>query len=174
MERVASTFLTIFMMYMVVDSQIIPVVRNIARVTFMDSLMSLILPIMTIYMLVFFLIFECIANAFAELTCFADRQFYSDWWNAVSYADFARDWNKPVHKFLLRHAYHESMNHLKVPHSYLAAEKRRNPIHVFAIIADARICLCCSLPESEALHVLVPDAPTALNLPIVSASHQET
>ena len=99
---------------MVVESQILPVARNIANVSFLDSLVGMLLPIMTIYMLVFFLVFECIANAFAELTCFADRQFYADWWNSTSYADFARDWNKPVHKFLLRHCYHESMNHLQV------------------------------------------------------------
>lgn len=27
-------------------------------------------------MLIFYLIFDCICNGFAELTCFADREFY--------------------------------------------------------------------------------------------------
>lgn len=53
-------------------------------------------------------------NAFAELTCFADREFYADFWNASSFGDFARDWNKPVHHFLLRHVFKESMENLKI------------------------------------------------------------
>jgi sterol O-acyltransferase len=33
----------------------------------------------------FFLIFDCIALFFAEITRFADRQFYEDWWNRYCY-----------------------------------------------------------------------------------------
>jgi sterol O-acyltransferase len=36
---------------------------------------------------------------------FADRSFYDDWWNSTTFEEFARDWNKPVHHFLLRHVY---------------------------------------------------------------------
>jgi sterol O-acyltransferase len=40
------------------------------------------LPIamLTIGKLVFLVIFEYVLGAFAEITCFADRHFYSDWW----------------------------------------------------------------------------------------------
>jgi sterol O-acyltransferase len=48
---------------------------------------------------------ECICNGFAELSYFADRQFYEDWWNSTSWDEFSRKWNKPVHTFLLRHVY---------------------------------------------------------------------
>lgn len=48
------------------------------------------------------------------MTCFADREFYEDWWNSSNYADFARLWNKPVHHFLLRHLYFESIENLKI------------------------------------------------------------
>ncbi|GJJ11249.1 hypothetical protein Clacol_005481 [Clathrus columnatus] len=41
---------------------------------------------------------------------FADRQFYEDWWNATSWDEFARKWNKPVHVFLLRHVYASVMS----------------------------------------------------------------
>ena len=47
---------------------------------------------------------------------FADRHFYDDWyiifkfrWNSSTYSEFARKWNLPVHEFLLRHVYLESM-----------------------------------------------------------------
>jgi sterol O-acyltransferase len=36
-----------------------------------------------------------VLNVLAELTYFADRGFYADWWNSVSWDQFARDWNRP-------------------------------------------------------------------------------
>lgn len=32
----------------------------------------------------------------------------------VSWDQFARDWNRPVHNFLLRHVYHSSISSMKV------------------------------------------------------------
>jgi len=61
-----------------------------------------------------YIIWECILNLLAELTYFADRGFYADWWNSVSWDQFARDWNRPVHNFLLRHVYHSSISTMKV------------------------------------------------------------
>jgi sterol O-acyltransferase len=31
--------------------------------------------------------------------------FYEDWWNSTTFDEFARDWNRPVHHFLLCHVY---------------------------------------------------------------------
>lgn len=45
---------------------------------------------------------------------FADRQFYEDWWNATSWDEFSRKWNKPVHTFLLRHVYASSISSYKL------------------------------------------------------------
>ncbi|CAE7208710.1 unnamed protein product [Rhizoctonia solani] len=58
--------------------------------------------------------FECICNGFAELSCFGDREFYQDWWNATSFDEYARKWNKPVHAFLLRHVYQASLSSKRV------------------------------------------------------------
>lgn len=66
------------------------------------------------YILDFYLIWDAILNCVAELTRFGDRYFYGDWWNCVSWADFSRIWNIPVHKFLLRHVYHSSMSSFKL------------------------------------------------------------
>jgi sterol O-acyltransferase len=49
-----------------------------------------------------------------NLCRFADRNFYDDWWNSVTYDEFARKWNKPVHHFLLRHVYASSMEAYKL------------------------------------------------------------
>ena len=41
----------------------------------------------------------------AEITGFADRRFYDDWWNSTSMDEYWRKWNLPVHQFLMRHIY---------------------------------------------------------------------
>ncbi|TAQ84897.1 hypothetical protein B7494_g6780 [Chlorociboria aeruginascens] len=61
------------------------------------------------------LIFEYLLGAFAEITCFADRHFYSDWWNSVDWLEFSREWNIPVHHFFRRHVYSASRPHIGRP-----------------------------------------------------------
>jgi sterol O-acyltransferase len=77
-------------------------------------MLDLIFPFMMEYLLTWYLIWETILNFVAELTRFADRGFYDAWWNCVSWDQFARDWNRPVHNFLLRHVYHSSISAMKV------------------------------------------------------------
>jgi len=58
-----------------------------------------------------------VLNVLAEVTRFADRGFYGDWWNSVSWDQYAREWNRPVHNFLLRHVYHSSISTFHVSRS---------------------------------------------------------
>lgn len=53
-----------------------------------ESISLLLFPFMVTFLLVFLVIFEYVLGAFAEITCFADRHFYSDWWNSC-------DWYTP-------------------------------------------------------------------------------
>ncbi|KAG9313059.1 MBOAT, membrane-bound O-acyltransferase family-domain-containing protein [Chiua virens] len=96
------------LLYTVTESFIIPLTPSPDQ-SFIRSLLDLALPFMISYLLLFYIIFECICNAFAELSYFADRQFYEDWWNSTSWDEFSRKWNKPVHQFLLRHVYASSL-----------------------------------------------------------------
>eukprot|EP00164_Ancoracysta_twista_P013386 GFYU01021351.1.p1 GENE.GFYU01021351.1~~GFYU01021351.1.p1 ORF type:complete len:618 (-),score=224.58 GFYU01021351.1:58-1911(-) len=68
---------------------------------------KLMLPGTLVFLLAFYGVLHCWLNAFAELTCFADRQFYLDWWNSTSWSQYYRKWNIVVHKFLYRHVYME-------------------------------------------------------------------
>lgn len=77
-------------------------------------LIDMIPPFLSEYLFTFFLIWDSILNALAELTLFADRDFYGPWWSCTDFSEFARLWNKPVHNFLLRHVYHSSISALKV------------------------------------------------------------
>ncbi|KAH7908928.1 MBOAT, membrane-bound O-acyltransferase family-domain-containing protein [Hygrophoropsis aurantiaca] len=92
------------LLYTVTESFILPLTPTPDQ-SFFRSLLDLALPFMIAYLLLFYIIFECICNGFAELSYFADRQFYDDWWNSTSWDEFSRKWNKPVHSFLLRHIY---------------------------------------------------------------------
>lgn len=92
------------LLYTVAECFIIPLTPTPDQ-SFFRSLLDLALPFMIAFLLLFYIIFECICNGFAELSYFADRLFYEDWWNSTSWEEFSRKWNKPVHTFLLRHVY---------------------------------------------------------------------
>ncbi|KAF2400788.1 diacylglycerol O-acyltransferase [Trichodelitschia bisporula] len=53
----------------------------------------------------FFAFFQSWLNALAEVMRFADREFYSDWWNVWSIRTYWTSWNKPVYHFMKRHVY---------------------------------------------------------------------
>ncbi|KAH8888799.1 MBOAT-domain-containing protein [Thozetella sp. PMI_491] len=73
-----------------------------------ETISWLLFPFMLTFLLVFLVIFEYVLGAFAEITYFADRQFYSDWWNSTDWLEFSREWNVPVYSFLRRHVYSAS------------------------------------------------------------------
>lgn len=73
-----------------------------------ETTSRLLFPFMLTFLLVFLVIFEYLLGAFAEMTCFADRHFYADWWNSCDWLEFSREWNVPVHHFFRRHVYSAS------------------------------------------------------------------
>lgn len=125
-EKTCALVGIIFVMIMISQAFIYPVVM---RTVYMKEagwtvaerfkefpwlLSDLIFPFMMEYLLAWYLIWETVLNILAELTCFADRSFYDAWWNSVSWDQYARDWNRPVHNFLLRHVYHSSISSMRV------------------------------------------------------------
>lgn len=50
-----------------------------------ETISLLLFPFMVTFLLVFLVIFEYVLGAFAEISCFADRHFYSDWWNSCDW-----------------------------------------------------------------------------------------
>lgn len=57
------------------------------------------------WLIMFYCLFHSYLNLWAEITRFADRRFYSDWWNANNLSEYWRKWNQPIHNFLIRHVY---------------------------------------------------------------------
>eukprot|EP00743_Colponemidia_sp_Colp-15_P001405 GILK01001541.1.p1 GENE.GILK01001541.1~~GILK01001541.1.p1 ORF type:complete len:470 (-),score=70.38 GILK01001541.1:121-1467(-) len=111
MEKSIAMLGCVLVLYFVSTQYIIPVVEISPKLSIAETIIKLIIPYFLCYLLFFFMVFECYLNAVAELTRFADREFYLDWWNSTTFDEFARKWNRPVHEFLLRHVYIECIQH---------------------------------------------------------------
>jgi len=96
---------------------ILPILRRSNELPFLYLLSILCIPCSLLYIVIFFFVFELILNGFAEVTRFADRHFYDDWWNSTAYDEFARKWNRPIHEWLLVHIY----NRIQSNHSRTSA-----------------------------------------------------
>jgi len=70
-----------------------------------EGLCKLAVPNFIIWILGFYAIFHLQLNIIAELTRFADREFYKDWWNSSNLGYFWRTWNLPVHSWMVAHVY---------------------------------------------------------------------
>ncbi|KAG6976079.1 hypothetical protein JG688_00001722 [Phytophthora aleatoria] len=117
-EKTFSVIMGISMLYIIVTTHVMPRLEDSGTVSPVLSVVSLLLPFLGCYLLTWFIIFECICNGFAEVTYSADRDFYADWWNSTTFDEFARKWNKPVHEFLLRHVYLETLDSYKISKTY--------------------------------------------------------
>ncbi|KAJ2714973.1 Sterol O-acyltransferase 2 (Sterol-ester synthase 2) [Coemansia spiralis] len=104
-EKMAGTAGIFCVFYVVVAHLMIPRLEQMPEVGVVLTTIHLMGPMATCWLLFFFITFDSIANGFAELTMFADRRFYDDWWNARGLDEFSRKWNRPVHMFLVRHVY---------------------------------------------------------------------
>ena len=125
--KVLAVFGVIFLLTIVSEEFILPVlaesaarlddIRSGSEIALLlaESISMLLFPFMITFLLVFLVIFEFVLGAFAEITCFADRHFYSDWWNSTDWLEFSREWNIPVHHFFRRHVYSASRPHIGKP-----------------------------------------------------------
>lgn len=89
-----------------------PLLQNSLRPVSAGDLMSMaerVMKLSTIslfcWLAGFYAIFQSFLNALAEITRFADREFYADWWNVSSIREYWTAWNKPVSHFMRRHVY---------------------------------------------------------------------
>jgi sterol O-acyltransferase len=121
-EKAAATLGVIWVMIVISQSYIYPRVSETVAMKragmplaerweeFPWIVSDLLFPLLLEQLLAWYVIWECTLNVLAELTGFADRNFYGTWWNSVSWDQYARDWNRPVHDFLLRHVYNSSIS----------------------------------------------------------------
>jgi len=125
--KTTAVFGCIFLLTIISDEFIIPTLDESAlrlqqhrgwqdgALIFAETVSRLLFPFMLTFLLVFLSIFEYLCGAFAEITRFADRGFYSDWWNSSDWLEFSREWNIPVHHFFRRHVYSASRSRMSRP-----------------------------------------------------------
>lgn len=162
-EKVAAVFGVFFLMIVLAEKYLYPIAIEALKLRplpFREKaleypliLLNLTLPFTLMYILVFYIIWDAILNAIAELTRFSDREFYGPWWNSITWDQFARDWNVPVHRFLLRHVYHSSISTFNV--SKKAATRKCPFSFFFFFFPSANHLLVITFLLSSCIHELV-------------------
>lgn len=71
-------------------------------------------PAMGCMLFTHFLILHVVQNIGAEVSRFADRSFYKDWWNSRTFSVFYRAWNGVVHDFIHSYVYSDLVEFLGV------------------------------------------------------------
>ncbi|TLD25105.1 hypothetical protein PspLS_05945 [Pyricularia sp. CBS 133598] len=129
-SKIVAVFGCIFLLTIVSEEFILPVLIESSQrlavpgmsasetiLILCETISWLLFPFMLTFLLVFLVIFEYVLGACAEMTRFADRRFFADWWNSTDWMEFSREWNVPVHAFLRRHVYGASRPHIGKPYA---------------------------------------------------------
>ena len=98
-------FANIFIQYMVVTEDIVPLVKANLSAPLFELYLKLQMQLILLTILLIFLLFESMPNAISELTLYADREFYQDWWNSTSIEEFYGKWLRFSYLFFYRHVY---------------------------------------------------------------------
>ncbi|XP_062500877.1 diacylglycerol O-acyltransferase 1-like isoform X2 [Corticium candelabrum] len=70
-----------------------------------ERVLKLAVPNHFLWLMFFYVFFHSFLNLIGEVLRFADRGFYSDWWNAETIPEFWSEWNIPAHKWARRHVF---------------------------------------------------------------------
>jgi len=107
--------LSVALMFIMLEQYALPALENslqafgpdgeIYATVFFERVLKLSASAVPLFLTMFYALFHCHLNLMAELTCFADREFYQPWWNSATLGDAWRYWNIPVHDFCKRHIY---------------------------------------------------------------------
>jgi hypothetical protein len=108
-------------LYISIQKYVIPVMDSLESYNIAEHMFYLAVPTMLLWMIAFYAIFHCLLNALAEVSRFADREFYLEWWDATCMSEFWKLWNRAVYKWMCRHVYMESMRQVGFFNKTIAA-----------------------------------------------------
>lgn len=116
-KRFGEMFVCLILMSVIVEQFVVPTLQNNALpvlsfdvIRIFVAIMKLALPNVYLWLFMFYALFHLWLNILAELTCFGDRMFYKEWWNATKLEDYWRLWNLPVHHWLVKHVFHPAIS----------------------------------------------------------------
>jgi len=114
LKRFTELFLTVVVQLILFQQFMLPVLQSVDAsadpLTISKYVLDLSVPSLGCWLLMFYGLFHLWLNILAELTYFGDRQFYRAWWNATRLDEYWRNWNMPVHAWLVRHCFMPCMN----------------------------------------------------------------
>ena len=99
---------------MVATEDVVPIIKGNLKAPIFELYLKLQMDLILLIMLMIFLLFESFPNAVSEVTLYADREFYQDWWNASSIEEFYGKWLRFPYLFYYRHIYMKLMIKYKV------------------------------------------------------------
>ncbi|XP_049292590.1 sterol O-acyltransferase 2-like [Anopheles funestus] len=107
----------VFFLSFILERLLTPLYENfgtaqISSGSFVKSLFSSLLPGTLITLCFFYCSLHSCMNIVAELSRFADRMFYRDWWNESTFAGYIRSWNVVVHDWLYTYVYKDCVEHV--------------------------------------------------------------
>jgi len=115
-NQLFQVFVCSFYMYFIILRFCMPVFKHFNKEhltvkMFVLSILSCQLPGGLLLVIIFYGLLHCWLNAFAEMLRFADRMFYTDWWNSTNYSNYFRTWNIVVHDWLYTYIY-KDLHHI--------------------------------------------------------------
>lgn len=93
------------------------------------------------WIIVYYSFFHDVLSIIAELTRFGDRDFYYNWWNSETIANYWAHWNKPLNKFMRRHLSFLDNNSMFFVFAIIAELVVAVPTHNFAGLAFISIIM---------------------------------
>ena len=154
-SKILQVTLYLMMVYVLTSELIYPIVQQAANCSYLECLVRLIVPCICLVLFLFLVIFDLILNLFAEMAGFADRDFYGDWWNASSWEEFNRKWNRPVHLFLYQYVYLECFSR----YHWSAATSRFVTFLFSALCHEMVISLVCRVVRPYMLGLMMFQLP---------------
>ena len=96
-KRIVEYVVSLSLMVILIQQYITPLVlntipilekENINYVSLLERHLKLSLPNLYVWLFLFYCNFQCFTNIISELTRFADREFYKDWWNSRTLGEY--------------------------------------------------------------------------------------
>lgn len=111
-KRMAEFFLLCVVIWLASAQYAVPLLQNslqdishLNMINIIERTLKLSTISLVCWLAGFFALFQSFLNGLAEIMYFADREFYSDWWNVSNIRQYWTSWNKPVTHFMKRHVY---------------------------------------------------------------------
>lgn len=92
-------------LYIILSDYIRPIMINLDKLSIIEIILETLIGTFSFLFLLFYTALENLCSVFAELTHFADHEFYQDWWNASDYSGFFHKFAKPLGDFTLQYIY---------------------------------------------------------------------